>query len=53
MTLTHSWLSTISVVQPAARQVHSKLSAAPEDGSIEIDLVVGCVRVRGLSMGRC
>jgi len=25
-----------------------KVSAAPADGSIEIDLVAGCVRVRGI-----
>jgi len=29
-----------------------KVSAAPVDGSIEIDLVGGCVRVRGIVDGR-
>jgi hypothetical protein len=28
-----------------------KVSAAPPDGSIEIDLVAGCVRVRGIVDG--
>jgi hypothetical protein len=28
-----------------------KVSAAPADGSIEIDLVAGCVRVRGIVDG--
>jgi len=38
----------------AAKQVKFaavKLSATPEDGSIEIDLVAGCVRVRGIVDG--